>query len=96
MGLARRLVFREPDGRRKGVGFLLLSIVCLLLWVYTGLVLHGPSLFFLFTGVAFACSGTAESLPQDQRRPAGTLRLLGIGVISSYLVFLVSPLNIFG
>lgn len=89
------LLFREPDGRRKSRFFAVLSVVCLLTWVFIGLVLDGSHLF-LFMGIAFAASGVAESLPEDRRRPAGLLRLIGIGVLGIYLAVLVPVPELFG
>jgi hypothetical protein len=92
--IIRQLLFREPDGRQKGRFFSVLSVVCLLTWVFTGLVLDGSHLF-LFMGIAFACTGVAESLPEDRRRPAGLLRLIGIGVLGIYLAVLVPVPELF-
>jgi len=89
MGVFRQVMLREPDGRRKGLIFASLSLVCLLLWVYIGVLLDG-SHFLLFTGVAFGCSGCAESLPPNRRRPAGVLRVAAVGILVSFLATLAS------
>jgi hypothetical protein len=83
-----RMLFREPDGRRKGLLFGLCSVGCLLAWVYAGVMLDGLH-HFLFLGVAFGCSGVAESLPPDRRRSAGALRLAGLGVLAGLVVLLL-------
>ena len=65
MAAVQQMVFREPDGRRKSLIFSLISFVCLLGWVYFGIVLNGPH-DLLFLGIAFAFSGLAESLPSTR------------------------------
>ena len=80
MEVLPRMLFREPDGRRKGFVFFLLSFICLLGWVYSGVVLDGFH-FFLFVGIALALSGVAESLPPNRRRSAGRLRILAVGIL---------------
>lgn len=89
MGIFQRMVFRKPDGRRKGLIFLSLSSICLLVWVYTGIVLNS-SHFFLFTGLALGFSGFAESLPQERRRSAGILRTVAVGILVMFLGLLAS------
>lgn len=84
-----QMVFREPDGGRKGLIFLFLSFTCLLTWVYTGVVLDG-SHFFLFIGIAWGFSGFAESLPSDRQRSAGILRILAVGIVVVFLGLLAS------
>ncbi|WP_276273995.1 hypothetical protein [Haloarcula litorea] len=84
----RRMLFREPDGRRKGLVFSLFSLGCLLGWVYFGIVLDGPHVM-LFLGIAFAFSGIAESLPPNRQRSAGVLRLLGFGILAVLIVLLI-------
>ena len=81
------VLFREPDGPKKGVLFALLSLACLLTWVYIGVVLDG-SHFLLFLGVAFGCSGCAESLPPNRRRSAGVLRVAAVGILVIFLALL--------
>jgi len=85
----QRLVFREPEGRQKGFLFLLFSFICILGWVYFGLVLDGPH-NMLFLGIAFGLSGFAEFLPPDRRRAAGVLRILGLGTLVLFVILLVS------
>ena len=87
MKALRRMLFREPDGRRKGLFFSLLSFVCILGWVYFSIVLNGPH-NMLFLGIAFAFSGLAESLPLNRQRLAGVLRILGLGILVVFLVLL--------
>jgi len=87
-GLAR-LLFRDPDGRRKGLVFSVLSFVSLVGWVYFGVVLDGGH-FLLFIGVALGFTGVAESLPPDRRRSAGVLRTLAVGTLVVFLVVLAS------
>ena len=89
MEVLPRMLFREPDGRRKGLLFSFLSFICLLGWVYFGVVLDGPH-FLLFLGIALGFSGFAESLPPDRRRSAGVLRILGVGILVVFLVLLAS------
>nr|WP_206039253.1 hypothetical protein [Halomicrobium mukohataei] len=81
-------MFREPDGRRKGVLFSLFSVVCLLSWAYFGIVLDGPH-NMLFLGIAFAFTGVAESLPSTRQRSAGVLRIVGLGVLIVFLGLLI-------
>ena len=83
------MVFREPDGRRKGLVFLSFSFISLLVWVYTGIVLDVSHLF-LFSGLAFGFSGFAESLSPDRRRSAGVLRIVAVGILIVFLIFLSS------
>jgi hypothetical protein len=89
MEALHRLLFREPDGQRKGLIFLFLSFICLLGWVYSGIVLDGPH-FFLFMGIALAFSGLAESMPPGRQRSAGILRILAVGILVVFLVLLAS------
>lgn len=89
MTVASEVLFREPDGRRKGLLFSLLSLACLLGWAYIGVVLTG-SHFLLFLGIALAFSGVAESLPPDRRREAGALRLLAVGLLAVFILLLAS------
>ncbi len=89
MGIFQRIVFRKPDGRRKGFIFLSLSSICLLAWVYTSIVLNS-SHFFLFTGLALGLSGFAESLPIERRRLAGILRIVAVGILVMFLGLLAS------
>lgn len=92
----QRLLFREPDGWRKGLFFALLSLICILGWVYFGIVLNGPH-NMLFLGIAFGFSGLSESLPPNRQRSAGVLRVLGLGVLFVFLVLLIlSPESIWG
>ncbi len=88
MSALQRMLFREPGGQRQGLFFALLSVVCILWWVYFGIVLNG-SHSMLFLGIAFAFYGIGESLPPKQQRSAGALRILGIGVFGVFLAFLV-------
>ena len=89
MNVLSRMMFRKPDGRRKGLLFSSLSFICLLLWVYTGVVLNG-SHFFLFMGIALGFAGFAESLPPNQRRSAGVLRIVAVGTLLVFLGLLAS------
>jgi hypothetical protein len=84
----RRILFREPDGRRKGLFFSLLSVVCLLSGAYFGVVLNGPH-NMLFLGIAFAFTEVAESLPPTRQRSAGVLRIVGLGVLMVFIGFLI-------
>jgi len=84
----RRVLFREPDGQPKSLIFALLSFVCLLGWVYFGIVLNGPH-NMLFLGLAFGFSGIAESLPPNRQRSAGVLRILGLGILVVLVVLLI-------
>jgi hypothetical protein len=82
------MLFREPDGQRKGLLFSLFSLICIVGWVYFGLVLSGPHIM-LFLSIAFAFSGVAESLPPNRQRSAGVLRMLGFGVLAVLIVLLI-------
>jgi hypothetical protein len=84
----RRILFREPDGRLKGLLFSLFSVICLLGWAYFGIVLDGPR-NMLFLGIAFAFTGVAESLPPTRQRSAGVLRIVGLGVLIVFLGLLI-------
>ena len=84
----QRILFREPDGEWQGLFFALLSVVCMLGWVYFGIVLNGPH-NMLFLGIAFASSGLAECLPPNRRRAAGILRILGLGILVVFLALLI-------
>lgn len=96
MEAVQRMLFREPDGRRKGLLFSLFSFICILGWVYFGIVLNGPH-NMLFLGIAFAFSGLAESLPPNRQRSAGVLRILGLGILVVFLALLiVVPESIWG
>ncbi|EMA13155.1 MULTISPECIES: hypothetical protein [Haloarcula] len=92
----QRMLFREPDGRQKGLLFSLFSFICILGWVYFGIVLDGPH-NMLFLGIAFAFSGFAEFLPPNRRRSAGVLRMLGLGTLVVFVILLISvPESIWG
>jgi hypothetical protein len=82
-------VFREPEGRRNGLLISSLSFICLLTWVYSGVVLDGPD-FFIFFAIALGFSGLAESLPPDRLRSAGALRMLAVGTFVVFLGVLAS------
>jgi hypothetical protein len=88
MAALQQILFREPDNRWRGPFFVLLSVVCILWWVYFGIVLNG-SHSMLFLSIAFAFYGVAESLPSNQQRSAGFLRILSIGTLSVFLALLV-------
>ena len=88
MTAIRRLLFREPDGRRKGLVFSFFSFVCLFGWAYFGIVLNGPH-NMLFLGIAFAFSGIAEFLPPTRQRSAGVLRILSLAILAVFVVLLV-------
>ncbi len=88
MAALQRMLFREPDGQRKGLFFALFSFICFLGWVYFGIVLNGPH-NMLFLGIAFAFSAGAELLPPTRQRSAGALRILGLGVLGVFLALLV-------
>lgn len=89
MEVLHRVLFREPDGRRKGLLFSLLSFICFLGWMYSGLVLDGPHIL-LFLGIALAFSGFAETLPSGRQRSAGVLRILALGILIVFLVLLAT------
>ncbi|MFD1642002.1 hypothetical protein [Halohasta litorea] len=89
MKIVRQILFREPDGGRKGLFNSGLSFICLLTWVYTGVILDSSHLF-LFIGLAFGLSGIAESLPSSRRRSAGALRTLAVSILVVYLGLLTS------
>ncbi|PSP53863.1 hypothetical protein BRC67_00695 [Halobacteriales archaeon QH_3_68_24] len=92
----QRMLFREPDGRRKGLLFSLFSLICILGWVYFGTILNGPHIM-LFLGIAFAFSGFAESLPPNRQHSAGVLRILGLGILVVLIVLLtLVPESILG
>jgi hypothetical protein len=84
----QRLLFREPDGQRKGLVFSFFSFICILGWVYFGIGLDGPH-NMLFLGIAFAFSGLAEFLPPNRHRSAGVLRILSLGILVALVVLLV-------
>lgn len=86
--VVQRILFREPDGRRKGLVFSFFSLICILGWVYFGIVLNGPH-NMLFLGVAFAFSGLAEFLPPTRQRSAGVLRILSVSILVVFLVLLI-------
>lgn len=77
MAVLQRILFREPNGEWQGLFFALLSVACILWWVYFGIALTGLH-GMLFLGIAFAFYGIAESLPAKQQRSAGALRILGV------------------
>lgn len=82
-----RLLFDEPSGRRTGLVFIALSVVCFVGYVYFAILQDGPHLL-LPMGVAIGLSGVAESMPTDRRRLAAGLRLLAIGIAVGVLVVL--------
>jgi hypothetical protein len=88
MAAVQRMLLREPDGRRKGFLFSLFSFICIVGWVYFGVVLNGPH-NMLFLGIAFAFSGLAEFLPPNRQRSAGVLRTLGLGILVIFLALLI-------
>jgi bacteriorhodopsin len=56
MAALQRILFREPDNRWRGPFFVLLSVICILWWMYFGIVLNG-SHSMLFLSIAFAFYG---------------------------------------
>ena len=96
MATVQRMVFREPEGRQKGLLFSLFSFICILGWVYFGIVLDGPH-NMLFLGIAFALTGVAEFLPSNRRRSAGVLRILSLSTLVLFVILLISvPESIWG
>ncbi|WP_424017128.1 hypothetical protein ACOZ4N_14770 [Halorientalis pallida] len=89
-----RILFREPNGPRRGFIFLSLSVVALLAWLYFGARLDGLSIL-LFQATAFASLGVAESLPPNRRRVAGVLRILAVAIMVIYLVVLAAAPDLF-
>lgn len=87
MEAIHRMLFREPDGRQKGLLFSLFSLICIFGWVYFGIILDGPHIM-LFLGIAFGFTGGAESLPPNRQRSAGVLRILGLGTLVVLIVLL--------
>ena len=87
MEMASRILFRSPDGRRKGLFTSSLSLITLLGWVYFGIVHDGPHIL-LFLGVALGFSGFAETLPQNRPRLAGVFRILGLGILLIAIILL--------
>ncbi|SFS91365.1 hypothetical protein SAMN04488556_3310 [Halostagnicola kamekurae] len=91
-------LFTEPSGRHHAALMFGSTLVFSGLLVYSKIVggsSSGRWLFFMIAGTAL--SGIAESLPTDQRRTAGILRITGIFVLSSLLIFLaVSPEFVIG
>ena len=88
MNAIQRLLFREPDGQRKGLVFSFFSFICLLGWLYFGIVLNGPH-NMLFLSIAFAFSGFAEFLPPNRYRSVGVLRMLSLGILVVLVVLLI-------
>lgn len=91
MEIPSRFFFSEPSGRWTGLVLLSGSFIPLLGYVYFGVMLDGPR-HLLILGVAFAPSGTAESLPKDRPWLTGVLRIVAIGILVGMLVLLaVAP-----
>jgi hypothetical protein len=84
----QRVLFREPDGGRRGLFHVFLSVISVLAWVSLGIVRDGPR-NMLFFGIGFAFYGFAEFLPPNRQRSAGVLRILGVGTFVVFLILLI-------
>lgn len=84
-------LFREPDGRTKGLCFAGVSLGGALVWVSLS-VTFGEFLspFILFVSLSCGLVGIAESLPVSQRRFAGILRVGAVGIQLAVLLHLLS------
>ena len=71
----KRFVFSEPAGRLNAAILFSGSLLMMSIYVYYGLLRGASTSYALVFAVGFALSGGAESLPSDQRRAAGGLRI---------------------
>ena len=80
-------LFREPDGRTKGLCFAGVSLGGALVWVSLS-VTFGEFLspFILFVSLSCGLLGVAESLPVSRRQLAGLMR---VGAVSVQLAVLL-------
>jgi hypothetical protein len=84
------IIFSEPSGRRHAL--VMFSAAVIFSSVYLSAAFEGRGadvrwVFFLIAGMTF--SGLAESLPEDNRRAAGLLRLLAVAAPASLIALLV-------
>ncbi|PYZ02553.1 hypothetical protein C8039_01055 [Halogeometricum sp. wsp3] len=86
----QRMLFREPDGRQKGLLFSLFSFICILGSLLCGIVLDGLH-NMLFVGIDVCELWVEEFVPPNRRRSAGVLRMLGIGTL---VVFVIAPISV--
>ncbi len=94
--IVSRTLFREPDGRRKGLLFAGLALLQVLAWVYLAFVIADPNEWpgpqLLVTVPAFVTIAVAESLPASRRRLVGALRVVAVSIPVAVLVHLaVAP-----
>ncbi|WP_144904181.1 hypothetical protein [Halobellus captivus] len=88
----RDALFSEPSGRPAAAVMFAGSLAFAALYAYNWIVGESAFLGGLFMLVGSALSGVAESLPKDQRRVAGVLRITAILVLLSLLaVIVVAP-----
>jgi hypothetical protein len=91
------VVFAAPSGRRHALVMFSGAIAFLCLYVYYGLLGEADSIAGLFLLFGCVLSGIAESLPTDQRRLAGVLRIAAVMLLLCLLVALgVAPEFVLG
>lgn len=78
-------VFSEPSGRLNAFVMFAGSFVMLSIFTYFDILRDGSSISSVIMAVGFALSGLAESLPTDQRRIAGGLRVTAILLLLGFL-----------
>jgi hypothetical protein len=82
----------EPSGRPAAVVLFSGALIFLGMYVYFGILGDSPTIFELFLAGAFALSGTAESLPKQNRRVAGALRFTAIVIpLIMILILAIAP-----
>ncbi|ERG97758.1 MAG: hypothetical protein J07HQX50_01786 [Haloquadratum sp. J07HQX50] len=92
--IVSRILFREPDGLRKGLLNAGLSVACVILWVSLGFVgsndwssPSSPSL--LFFSLTLGVVAIAESLPPSRQWSVGILRIVAITIPITMLIHLI-------
>jgi len=90
------VLFREPDGRRKGAIFAVLALLQVIVWTYLAVVLTDPNEWpapqLLIMAVAWVLIAIAESLSSSRQRLVGALRVVAVGIPVAMLIHLaVAP-----
>jgi hypothetical protein len=84
-----RVVFHEPSGNPHALLMFSGSLTFLAIYVYYWILGSPPSVAAIFISVGFALSGIAESLPKDQRRKAGAIRIISMTVLMGLIVTVI-------
>ncbi|WP_440767578.1 hypothetical protein [Natronorubrum sp. DTA7] len=74
----KKVLFRKPDGRERGLALLSLAVVLIGYYIYQVRVHSFYIQPALIIGIAFAIFALSESLPEDKQKLAGVIRIVVI------------------